>query len=439
MTDNKTILQRMIRNLVKDQPFIGHLIQEMDISVTKSNQIPTACITYDKKNIKFKIFINSQFVEDKTDEQRQAILLHEIMHFEKGHLFRFEHFGTEDDHKRKNIVADMAINQYIKGLPDGCVKVEDWKQKDGSPFPKYLTTEAYYDLVKETTQKPSPGKNKKSKKSDNSEDNEEGGSDGDGDQDSPDRKPTTEGGTGKSINYDKFKEYVPFDVHDWEELSEEEKRQLLQEAGKIAQRAVEKSSYDYSNLPDSVKSFIDDIEQRLKKLNYKAIFKYAVKKNMQSPDRVATWNKPNKRYDVYAPGAKYDRLPFINSYLDTSGSISHTEANQFLKIMNNLLGEGQMKKCNLGLWHTDLYMVRKYKKNTPFKADEIEAGGTDPMCVFKHIEKTHPNLSIIFTDGYYGAESIKLTDKVIFIISEGGNKDHPYKHLGLTFGLEQLK
>ncbi len=437
MLDSKTILQRMIRNLVKEQPFIGHLIQEMDISVTSSNQIPTACITYDKKNIKFKIFINSEFADKLTDEQRQGVLLHEIMHFEKGHLFRFEHFGTEEDHKKKNIAADMAINQFIPHLPDGCVKIDDWKQKDGTPFPKYLTTEAYFDLIKETTNKPSKGDKNKKDSGGNGADDGDGG-EGD-DSDSPDRKPTTQGGTGKSINYDKFKDYVPFDVHDWDELSEEEKRQLLQEAGKIAQRAVEKSSYDYSNLPDSVKSFIDDIEQRLKKLNYKAIFKYAVKKNMQSPDRVATWNKPNKRFDVYAPGAKYDRLPFINAYLDTSGSISHTEANQFLTIMNNLLGEGQMKKCNLGLWHTDLYLTRKYKKGTPFKPDEIEAGGTDPMCVFEHIQKNHPNLSIIFTDGYYGDTPVKISDKVIFIISEGGNKDHPYKNLGLTFGIEQLK
>jgi len=425
------LLQRTIRDMIKQHAFIGHLVQEMHIRMTE--EVPTAGIYYDKKTMKFNIVASPKFFNILEPEQRVAVFLHELMHFEKGHLFRFERLGNEKEHTLKNIAADMAINQYIKNLPDGCdqcdpaqkvpckntkcpgkcVNVKDWKQKDGTPFPVFSTTETYFDLLKQTTNPPQ-------------EQDGEGNS-GKGQ------------GKGSSINHDQFKKYKPFDKHDWEELTEEEKRQLLNEAKKMAERAIDKTFKDHSLIPGSIKDFISEIDMQLKKLNYKAIFKYAVKKNMTSPDRVSTWVRPNKRYAEYAPGNTTDRMPFMNMYMDTSGSFTYNEINQSIKMINALLGEGQMKKCNLGLWHTSLYSFKKYKKGSLFKESEIESGGTDPREVFDHIKKNNPNLSIIFTDGYYSKEDIKLSNRIIFIISDGGQVDHPYKDIGLTFKMEQLK
>jgi predicted metal-dependent peptidase len=73
------------------------------------------------------------------------------------------------------------------------------------------------------------------------------------------------------------------------------------------------------------------------------------------------------------------------------------------------------------------------------KEQEIQAGGTDPLPTLELIKKTCPDLSIILTDGYYNGSQIKLSSDVIWIISEGGNKEHEYKHLGKTIPLEGLK
>lgn len=407
-SDNNNSVQRAIFDLINEQAYMGNLLQEMNIG--RSKQVPTAAISYNKKTMNFSILINEEFFDKQTPGQRVGVLVHELLHFTNGHLFRFEKVGTDKDHKMKNIAADMAINQYIKEHPDGCVNVDDWKQQDGTPFPKYKTMETYYELLKQTTKDPKDG-------------------DGEGDGRSP----------GDDINYPQWSKYKEFDSHDWEELSDEEKQQILGEAKKMAERAVDKTYKDHSLIPDSIKSFLMELETRLRALNYKAMFKHAAKRSLSSPDRLNSWNRPNKRYGEHAQGTMSDKVPYIHAYHDSSGSMSHKEMNANMLVLNQLLGAGQMRKCHIGFWHTTLYNFRKYKKGTPIREDDVESGGTDPVPVLEHIKKTNPNLAIIFTDGYYDSSNIKLTQSVIWVISDGGNENHPYKHIGLTFKINQLQ
>lgn len=421
MENDNSSVQRAVRDLINSQAYIGNLLQEMSIKRTK--QIPTAAIYFDKKTMGFNILINEDQFDKWTPKERVGVLLHELLHFTNGHIFRFEKMGTEKEHKMKNVAADMSINQYIEVLPEGCVNIADWKMQDGTLFPKFRTAEIYFELLKQTTNDP------KQESDDDKESDKEGNSSKGQDARTP----------GDDINYPQWSKYKEFDQHDWEELTDDEKQQILAEAKKIAERAVEKTYSDFSLLPDSIKSFLMDLETRLKSLNYKSMFKYAAKKAMQSPDRVGTWNRPNKRYGKFAQGTTYDKLPNLNVYLDSSGSMSHVEMNQGMTMVNELLGEGQMRKCNIGLWHTELYNFRKYRKGTPLLESDVQSGGTDPLSVLNHIKKTDPNLSIVFTDGYYDNVPFKLHQKVIWVISDGGQVDHPYKNLGLTFKINQLK
>jgi predicted metal-dependent peptidase len=212
---------------------------------------------------------------------------------------------------------------------------------------------------------------------------------------------------------------------------------MLQEAKKVITRSVEKAYKDYSTLPDSVKDLLKSIDAHIKKLNYKALLRHAIKKTLTTQDRTTTWHRPNKRYGSYAPGTTYDKAPYINVYIDTSGSISHTELNEFLAVMDGFL-RNSAKKCNLGLWHTELYSMKKWKLNNSFDKNNVQSGGTDPLCVFKHMEETKPNLSIILTDGCFGKTRIDLTQKVIFVISKGGEVNHPYHDYGKTVKMEGL-
>lgn len=405
MENTKNIIQQAIWFFLKENPFAGSLLQELNIRTYP--HIPTAALRYEKQDGKFEVLINEEFFGKLTLEQRVAVFHHEILHFTHGHLFRFDKIGTEKDQMKKNLAADMAINQFIPNLPEGCIDHKKFNTQDGKPFPDYQTFERYFELLQQTTNEP---------KDDKGEQN-------------------AEKGEGPEANWNHIKNYKEFDQHDWDQLSEEEKQRLLKEAKRVLTRAVDKTFKDHTNVPDAVKDLLQRINTEIKKMDYKGLLRAAIKKTLTSQDRIGTWYRPNKRYGSYAPGSTNDKVPFINVYIDTSGSISHKELNEFLAVMDGFL-KNSSKRCNLGFWHTELYDVTKYKLGTKINEGNIQSGGTDPTCVVEHIENKKPDLSIVLTDGHYDKSRIKLTQKVIWVISKDGNVNHPHANHGRTVKIE---
>lgn len=409
--DKDTFVHQTIFYTLKENHFLGSLLQEL--TITLGEMVPTAGLSFDKKSGKFVVYINPEYFRTLNLQQRIAMLIHELMHFTNGHLFRFEKIGDEKQHTLKNIAADMAINQFIPNLPEGVVKVQDWYQKDGSLFPHFKPMEVYFELLQETTNKPqNDGEEKDSK----------------GDKEGRGRK-------GPAANYGRFKDYKPFDSHDWEQLSEEEKQRVLQEAKTVVERTVDKMYNDHSLVPDSIKSMMKLVEDAIEKLNYKNLLKYAIKKTLNAQDRSSSWNRKNKRYGSYAPGTAPDKVPFLHMYIDTSGSVSSRELEQFFQVIDGFLGAGS-KRCMIGQWHTQLVSFKKYKMGQEITVDE--SGGTDPQCVIDHIHKTNPDLSIILTDGCYDTVRAKGDEKIIWVITKEGQGEHPNKHIGRTIKLGEI-
>lgn len=389
--EKKRCVQSAIYYLTVTSPFYGSMLQCLTINY--SSQVPTAAICWNPKTEQYNILLNAEFFCGFELDQRIAILHHEILHFTNKHLFRMPWIeATPEERKMFNIAGDMAINQYIKHLPPGCVNVVDWKDDKGQPFPVYRSMEEYFELIKNNP-------------------------------------------TGTKEQMDKYKE---FDVHDWEKLTEEEKAKMLDEAKKLVKRTMEKSVYAGSDMPDSIKDLLEELDVLTAQLDYKNILKRVIKKTVSAVDRDSTWNRPNKRYGAFSPGTRVANLPSLNMYIDTSGSISVTEMNQFLDIMHNFLKAGS-RKCNLGLWHTDLYYKKPYKLGSKLDPDAVQSGGTDIDDAIIDMNKTRPNLTIILTDGYINDSDQIPKGEIIFIISKGGNANHSLKKYGKTILLDLIK
>ena len=408
----KKMLSNATYHLTKQEQFYGNLLQELTI---KYNEIvPTAAITYNVKSSQYEIYVNPYFFHSLKPEGRVAVFQHEILHFTNKHLFRMPFMKdttSQDDRRLYNIAGDMAINQYIQNLPEGCVDVKTWKTDDGALFPTLKTMEQYYDLIKKE-------KEEQDKKNKDKEDGK---------------------GEGSSGNVpEKLGNYKEFDQHDWDSLDEETKKKMLDEAKKLIKRSIEKTSNSYTKIPDSIKDLLVEIDSLSAGLNYKTILRSIIKKTVSCVDRENTWKKPNKRYGVVSPGSKVGCLPALSCYLDTSGSICLKELNMFLNIVSGFLKVGT-RQCQLGLWHTELYYKKKYKLNTELNKEDLQSGGTDVGPALEDIKKTNPNLAIIFTDGFYEAHTIKLNSEILWIISENGSQDHPMKHVGKTIRIQDLK
>jgi uncharacterized protein YfcZ (UPF0381/DUF406 family) len=174
----KQCLATGIYDVGKSHVFIAGVLQCLNIYY--SHMLPTAGVMFNADQKRWDMAINPHFFCRKmSQEQRKAVLLHEIAHLSNKHPFRVPFLKI---HKTKrqlmNIGADMAINQYIQNLPKGCPECppiemqqqgmgcqnplcpgccidvatyfdEDEKTKKKTPWPTNKTMEFYYEKLLE--------------------------------------------------------------------------------------------------------------------------------------------------------------------------------------------------------------------------------------------------------------------------------------------------
>ena len=415
----------------KTHQFMGAVLQSLTINY--SHQLPTAGILFNTDAKHWEMLINPYFFCKKLNaEQRKAVLLHELSHILHKHPLRVP-FLKIAPRKRvlMNIAADMAINQFIKNIPDGCPQCTPYDPDNPVKCPNEMCPgrgiflRDFYD-IDEKTKARIPWKANQTmehyyeKLLTRFEDPEDGEGDGEGNAgggaDTGDLPQTT-------------------DEHLWDNGAVEEK-DMLDATEELAKRAMVKARLDYDSLPGSVKDLLEDIKARRAELNYKQLIMSAMKRHASGHDRDFTWTRPSKRYGNKARGTKVGDLPKLEIYLDSSGSISVEELNGFLEVVDQFLRVGS-RKCNLGFFHTALYKFDKYKMGNKVKREDIESGGTDLTPVMKQILQNKADMAIIVTDGYYGdvpcEQWMKPGEKfpqTLFVISKDGTADHPLRRFG---------
>lgn len=424
-------LATAIYNTSKTHPFLGSVLQCLTIQY--GHNLPTAGIMFNTDAKRWDMLVNPHFFCNKLDDnQRKAVLIHELSHITHKHPLRVP-FLKISARKRMlmNIAADMAINQFIKDLPSGCpqcppidsgqpcqndmcpgrcIDVKDYHDVDEktqvkTQWPVNQTMENYYERLVRRFDDPDEDNN------------------GDG-----------EGNAGGGTETGDLPQTI--DEHMWDGAAEE--KDMLDATEELVKRAMVKARLSYDDLPGSVKELLDDIKVRRAELNYKALILSAMKRHAAGHDRKHTWTRKSKRFGFKSPGTKVGELPRLELHLDTSGSVSIEELNEFLEIVDQFLKVGA-RKCNLSFFHTELYGRQSYKMGTKISRDQIQSGGTDLKQTLQDIFQRKGDLSIIITDGCYSDVNVEEWMKpgqqfpqVLWIISKGGTADHPLKRIGNT-------
>lgn len=405
MTEIEKALQKTVYRFTEKEGFYGNLLQTLNFRV--SERFPVAALTYNKKTEQFTVELNSKDFLKRSDEDKEVILFHELLHFTHNHIARFSELNVSNEYQKCLLIAaDLAINCFIKNLPEDAVTVERLNETYKLKLPLKASMEEYFTLLKQVKDKQDKNKDKDGK--------------GDGK-----KQPGT--GKGKRIPELDLDGIENFDEHPWENLTDEEKQGMYKEMKSVIERTMEKSVYSHSEIPQCIKDILEEVNVAIAKLDYKKILRETIKRTLSAVDRENTWNRPNKRYGVFSPGTTVSKLPALDIFIDTSGSISVTETNEFLSVVSEFLKVGA-RKCKLGFWHTDLYYYKPYKLNAKVNKDQLESGGTDPNPVIQHIVDTDPNLSIILTDGFFSIPHVNVPSNqaILWIVSKNGNKDKAF-------------
>jgi len=311
-----------------------------------------------------------KFIEPLPLEQVKGLICHEVMHVACHHNTR----RGERDFENWNIACDYAIDPIVKNAGF----VQPWE----SINPQYHNWEAekiFKDLLQNSKNKNRAGGQDKAGQDNKDEDNNN-------DSAQTDKQPPCG-------------EVRDYPGKNGGKASAAEKRQAEQEQ-KIAVKQAAQIAKAQGTLPQSLERLINEITQP------KIPWREVLARFLTEPARNDySWQMPNRRFihqGLYLPELKNPELGLIALLVDTSGSISQQDLNEFASEMHGLLAA---YKTELMVIYVDAAV-----QGVEFIAsDETEmnlelkgGGGTDyrPGFDWLHEQGHMPTAAVYLTDGY---------------------------------------
>lgn len=374
--DKQQSLSKISKELMLREPYYGFFLIMLNKMWRKD--LPTAGVS--KNGINYQLAINEEFWTSLSEKHQMGLLKHELLHIAFGHLVSFGSFRNK---KLANVAMDMEINQYIDPdyLPDGGIDINNYEDLD-------LDIKAgcryYYDKLQQL-------KDEKDKN-----------------------------GTCGNEEMDKLLDNIDNgDVPDhstWEEfddLSEAEKKLIEKQLQKVLSDAKEQTIKKRGNVPGEIEGVII-IEEIVKpKFDWRSY----VRRFSGTSTKVFTKKirrKENRRYDEN-PGLKIKMKQHMLLAIDTSGSVSDTELNEFMNEIHHIYKAGvdiTIVQCD-----TSINSIEEYKGKNELNVKG--RGGTefDPVLDYYNANQKKYTSLVYFTDGECYT-SVKPKGRILWVLSE---------------------
>lgn len=391
-------LAKASKELMLKEPFYGLFL--IGLNKLWSKKVPTAGVS--KHNINFQLAINEEFWESLSPEHHIGLLKHELLHIAFFHLTMHDDFANK---KLANVAMDLEINQYIDSmyLPDGGCTIDN-EMFAPMNLPKKAGCRVYYDLLQQQLDQ------------------------GDGTSDF--EKMMKAMGQGQPTYGDGNP--VP-DHSTWDEfdnLSDAEKKLIQKQVEHQLKEVAEQIEKSRGNIPGEMKGLLDKLNSKEPpKFDWKAY----LRRFTGGSQKVFTKKlrrKFNKRFEDN-PGLKIKHRKHILVAVDTSGSVSDKEVQEFFHEIDHINKTGAeitIVQCDTHIRHIG-----------PYKAgDKIEIhgrGGTyfDPVLELYNENQDKYTCLVYLTDGECDC-SVKPRGKMLWVISTRGsiNKDLPGPQIKLN-------
>lgn len=372
-------ISRISRDLMLNEPFYGLFLSTLNKVTRKDLETAGVC----KKGINTELAVNPEFWETKlTEATRYGVLKHELLHLCFFHLILRDKYS---DKLLANIAMDIEINQYI----DPKYKNEMFlhlKSFNGIELEPFQGTDYYY--------------NKLLKEKDTNED----------------LKGLIAQNSHGLSEHDFWGEF--------EKLSESEKK-LVQKQIEYQVKEIANQIKSRGIIPGELKDMIDGLLTPKKPvLNWKAYLRRFV----GGSNKIYTKKirrKSSKRFEDN-PGLKIKQKRRILVGIDTSGSVSNKELQEFMQEIHHIYKTGT--KITLAYCDTDINKVEEY--DGKLRNREVYGrGGTDFQPIIDYYDKHKSQFCtlIYLTDGECSPPS-KPKKKMLWVLSSTSkeNKDLPY-------------
>jgi len=379
------ILQARV-GLVLGHGFFGNLAMRL-----KLENADNWCSTAATDGRKF--YYNTQFINSMSVGNMMFLFCHELLHA------AYEHVGRVGSRDRNiaNIAMDYVINADLvkHGLGtkiNPCLydkKYEGW------------SWEQVYDDLISNSQKISVDDLADMLLDEHIEGEEEGNGSGESDENGKDSKGRPR-------------------------LSKEDRAQIKDEI-KEALLAANAATGAAGNVPAGIKRMISDLTDP--KINWKDLLNQQIQSVVKHDYTYAIPARKNFANGFSMPSMQRDEAVDVCVAIDTSGSISPAQLNEFVSEVKGIMGSYSDFTVKLWCFDTKTYQHAEFDPNNVHEIDEYNAqggGGTDFDANWTYMknEGIEPKIFIMFTDGEpYGSWGDEHYCDTVFIIHNKHNKN----------------
>ena len=377
--DKALSLSKTAKALMLLEPYYGFFL--IMLNKTWRQDLPTAGVS--KNGINYQLAINEEFWTSLSEEHQLGLLKHELLHIAFGHLTSF---GSFTDKKLANVAMDMEINQYIDTdwLPKGGIMIEDYEDLD-------LDIKAgcryYYKKLQELQQEKDKNGTCGNEPMDKLLDDIENG-------DVPDHSTWEE----------------------FDDLSEAEKKLIDKQIQKVLSDAKEQTVKKRGRIPGEIEGVITIEEIVAPKFDWRGY----MRRFTGISTKVFTKKirrKENRKFPE-SPGLKLKMKQHMLLGIDTSGSVSDSELQEFMSEIHHIYKAGvdvTIIQCD-----TSIRAIESYKGK--FELNVLGRGGTefDPVLEYYNENQKKYTSLVYFTDGECYTH-VKPKGHVLWVLSERSN------------------
>lgn len=412
--DHYKSLNSLIFNMLcgSEHFFYGLFLAEMNKEFDKD--FPGIGIYKHKDANVLTLKIGEKFWETccKSDEERKNALIHECEHVAREHVYDAS-TSMYPEKKVASLAMDLSINQYLGKMPTEdakgkrCnVRLEEMSELKLKPFESSMY---YYGEMRAAKERKEQSKGKSDSKN-------------------PDSKPGNKDGTSGSGALDKILEDMEGEGSDWHEgwedvnkgMSDQERELSKRETQDMLARLAEETEKSRGTVPAYLANAIKD---RMKNdppvVSWRTLFNRFVGSTMTT-EVYQTRKRLNFRFED-APNNRYKNKIRIVVGLDTSGSVSNEELQEFFGQVRHMWKAGV--KIDVCLWDASCEDPYEYKGEQTFR--RTKAGGTMASCfidyVNKHKNKYNWSCAITLTDGYIEHNPSRSSVPMLWVLTKNGS------------------
>ena len=416
----------MIKN-----PFVGSILYKL--RVLKTDKLVETAGVDERGNL----YINEKRFKKLSLETRAFIVAHEVLHAAFRHAFRG---GRVESEGLFNIAADIIVNEALIDNdfrhrddfhPVRAHHVSSLIEKSEDEIKRWSVERLYRELLKHAIpygggggggNRPGPNGSGRETHSNSSTDREVGKKEGDGSCSCPDASTTSTTSTG-SEHGKPYGKGTGRGEEGWRRLGEEydltddfvgeQEGEVIREGdGSLYEGSENELEERWKEVLENAQlaakmagreplgAMLAEINSILKpKVDWRALLRTAVSIGLQK--HISTWKRLSRKSDDF-PGFQRYGLREVYAIVDTSGSISERELEQFL---GEIYGAAKCAKVLVRCFDADVYEKLEVKRPSDAKviAKKMRGGGgtrITPALKKTLQEMRSGSVVVVMTDGH---------------------------------------